>query len=117
MSDIWAMILCQQKNTIYDNEKVSINRTDPEMTQRTKSVDKDIKSAIVNMQIIFNFFSTSTIFQLYDDAKAILSNKNKSNTHSVETIHQNLNSDAFQASNTQHNTLSRCWAATVSPSL
>lgn len=54
MSDIWAMILCQQKNTIYDNEKVSINRTDPEMTQRTKSVDKDIKSAIVNMQIIFN---------------------------------------------------------------
>lgn len=33
MSDIWAMILCQQKNTIYDNEKVSINRTDPEMTQ------------------------------------------------------------------------------------
>lgn len=54
MSDIWAMILCQQKNTNYDKEKVSINRTDPEMIQRTKSVDKDIKSAIVNMQIIFN---------------------------------------------------------------
>ena len=28
--------------------------TDPEMTHRTKPVDKDIKSAIVNMQIIFN---------------------------------------------------------------
>lgn len=54
MSDIWAMILCQQKNTNYDKEKVSINRTDPEMIQRTKSVDKDIKSAIVNMQIIFS---------------------------------------------------------------
>ena len=54
MSDIWAMILCQQKNTNYDKEKVSINRTDPEMIQRTKSVDKDIKSVFVNMQIIFN---------------------------------------------------------------
>ena len=58
---IQAMIPCQQENTIHDKWKIQLIKkkyqsvkTDPEMTHRIKLVDKDIKSAIVNIQMILD---------------------------------------------------------------